>query len=105
MLFCPKCRSIMMPRAEGTKRVLACSCGYKAEAGTITISESKKKEEPRDIAAVEKDVDVRPRTEAECPKCRHTEAFAWERQTRAGDEPPTKFLQCTKCKHTWRDYK
>jgi len=25
-------------------------------------------------------------------------------QTRAADEPPTRFYRCTKCGHTWREY-
>ncbi len=104
MLFCPKCKSIMMPKHEHGKTVLACSCGYRSAGAPVTISESNKKQE-REVAVIEKDVEVHPRIEAECPKCKHTEAFTWEKQTRAGDEPPTKFLQCTKCKHTWRDYK
>lgn len=105
MQFCPKCKSLMMPKSEKGKIVLSCSCGYRSEGGSATISESAKKPEQREIAAVDREVDVRAKTEAECPKCGNNEAFAWEVQTRAGDEPPTKFLQCTKCKHTWRDYK
>jgi len=105
MLFCPTCKSIMLPKHEKGKHVLACSCGYRCDAETVKITESGKKEEKREIAAVEKEIEIHPRTEAECPKCKNSEAFTWEVQTRAGDEPPTKFLQCTKCKHTWRDYK
>ena len=41
---------------------------------------------------------------AECPKCGHRTAYFWLVQTRAGDEPETKFLRCEKCGHTWRDY-
>ena len=40
----------------------------------------------------------------ECPECGHMGAFWWLQQTRAGDEPETKFLKCVKCNHTWRDY-
>ncbi|MEM4865380.1 MAG: hypothetical protein QXY09_02690 [Acidilobaceae archaeon] len=25
-------------------------------------------------------------------------------QTRAADEPPTRFYRCTKCGYTWREY-
>ncbi|MEK6946569.1 MAG: transcription factor S, partial [Nanoarchaeota archaeon] len=34
----------------------------------------------------------------------HKTAYFWLVQTRAGDEPETKFLKCEKCGHTWRDY-
>jgi len=44
-----------------------------------------------------------PTTEAHCPKCKNDEAQWWAKQMRASDEPETKFLKCTKCKHTWRD--
>lgn len=105
MLFCPKCKSIMLPRHEGGKHVLACSCGYKCAAEKVTIAVSGAKEDRHEIAVVEKEVEVHPKVEQECAKCRNKEAYAWEIQTRAGDEPPTKFFKCTKCKHTWRDYK
>lgn len=104
MLFCPKCKSIMMPKQEKGKTVLACSCGYRSDGVAVKLSESGKKAE-REVVVVEKEVEVHPKTEAECSKCGNKEAFTWEVQTRAGDEPPTKFFKCTKCGHTWRDYK
>ncbi len=105
MLFCPKCKSIMMPKMDKGKTVLKCSCGHVQGAENVKLSERSAKTEQRDIGAVDKEVDVRAKTDAECPKCKNGEAYTWEVQTRAGDEPPTKFMQCTKCKHTWRDYK
>lgn len=45
-----------------------------------------------------------PVTDAECPKCHNKKAYYWTAQTRAADEPETKFLKCQKCGHTWRDY-
>jgi len=44
-----------------------------------------------------------PTTEATCSKCQHALAWYWLRQMRAGDEPETKFLKCTQCKHVWRE--
>lgn len=105
MMFCPKCKSILMPKQDKGKTVLACSCGYKSSGEQVKLTEGKKKEEERRIAAVEKEIEVHPKVEAECSKCKNNEAFTWEVQTRAGDEPPTKFFRCTKCNHTWRDYK
>lgn len=46
-----------------------------------------------------------PKTVKECKKCKNNEAYYWLIQTRSGDEPPTQFFKCTKCKHTWREYK
>jgi len=103
MLFCPKCKSIMMPKQDRGKTILACSCGYKGNSEQVKLSEGVKKEETRKIDVVEKEIEIHPRVEAECSKCGNKEAFAWEIQTRAADEPPTKFFKCTKCKHVCRD--
>ncbi|PIO07920.1 transcription factor S, partial [Candidatus Pacearchaeota archaeon CG10_big_fil_rev_8_21_14_0_10_35_219] len=32
-------------------------------------------------------------------------AYFWTMQTRAADESETKFYRCTKCDHTWREYR
>ena len=37
-------------------------------------------------------------------ECGLGKARFWLVQTRASDEPETKFFKCEKCKHTWRDY-
>jgi len=103
-MFCPKCGSILTPKKVGDKNVMSCSCGYKngdPEAAKIKETITKSKE----IEVVEKEDDQSlPETDAECPKCKNNKAAFWTVQTRAGDEPETKFLRCTKCKHTWRDY-
>ena len=94
----------MLPKNEGGKKVLACSCGFSQKSkGSIELKEEiKKKSLEIDIAS---DTDeTMPITDAECPKCKNDKAYYWLVQTRAGDEPETKFLKCTKCKHTWRDY-
>jgi DNA-directed RNA polymerase subunit M len=66
----------------------------------------KKKEEEKGTGIVDEEAEqkVMPVVEVECPECKNKQAYFWEVQTRAGDEPPTKFFKCTKCKHTWRDY-
>ena len=102
MFFCPKCGSLLKTRQEGAKKVLACSCGYVQRAeGTLTDAKEEKKQELE--IADEKD-ETLPLTDAECPKCKHRHAYFWTVQTRAGDEPETKFLKCEKCGHTWREY-
>lgn len=102
MLFCPKCHSIMMPKKIKDKTVLACSCGYTTDAKGIVISE-KCNAKQECIETVEK-FETRPVIDVECPKCGNKKACTWERQMRAADEPATKFFECTKCKHIWRDY-
>ena len=103
-MFCPKCGSILLPKKEGSKKVFVCS-----QHGAVDNVEQKKmtdvmaKGKP-DVEVVEKEIETLPKTDAECEKCGHKTAYFWTLQTRAGDEPETKFLKCEKCKHTWRDY-
>lgn len=102
--FCPKCKSILRPKKkdDGTN-VLACSCGYEKTGGGGTVKDIKKKDEV-EVDVVDGDIETLPITKEECPKCGNGEAYYWLIQTRAGDESETKFMKCTKCKHTWRDY-
>ena len=104
-MFCPKCSSVLLPKKEGNKKILVCSCGYKgsnAEATKITETIIKK---DKKVEVIEKsEIGILPKTKVECEKCGHDTAFFWTAQTRAGDEPETKFLKCEKCGHTWRDY-
>ncbi|MBN1792299.1 transcription factor S [Candidatus Woesearchaeota archaeon] len=104
MMFCPKCGSLLRPKSDKKKKVLACSCGYTSkEVESATIKEQVVKDE-REVAVVEENDDQLPETDAECPECGNGRARYWLQQMRAGDEPETKFLKCTKCKHVWRDY-
>jgi DNA-directed RNA polymerase subunit M len=105
MMFCPKCGSILIPKKDNGKVFFSCSCGYttKKNADTV-IKEIVRKE--KGIEAIESEPEIHPLTAGvECPKCGHNKAYYWEIQTRASDEPATKFLKCEKCKHIWRDYK
>lgn len=94
----------MIPKKEKSKTVMSCSCGYKStdkDAGKI----SEKVEKTKALEVVEKDIEILPLVEEECPKCGHGKARFWTVQTRAGDEAETKFFRCEKCKHTWREYR
>lgn len=105
--FCPKCGAILKPKKnEDDSIVLACSCGYeKAHKGSSKVKEEKKvKKDETKFGVVDADVETLPITKEECPKCGNREAYYWLIQTRSGDESETKFMRCTKCKHTWRDY-
>ncbi|HLC84353.1 MAG TPA: transcription factor S [Candidatus Nanoarchaeia archaeon] len=105
-MFCPKCGSLLMPKTIGAKKVIACSCGYKSQdTKSLAVSE-KKVVKDRDVEVVHDkgDADSLPLTKEECPKCHHGMAYYWLTQTRAGDEPETRFFRCQKCKHTWREY-
>ncbi len=39
-----------------------------------------------------------------CPKCGKKKVISWMQQTRASDEPPTRFYKCMACGYTWREY-
>ena len=105
-MFCPKCGSILLPKKVEGKNILACSCGYSSEskeAGKIKET-VKVKSSKVEVVDSEDNLKALPKMKAECPKCHNGEAYFWEVQTRAADEPATKFLKCTKCKRVWRDY-
>jgi len=94
-----------MPKKDGNKKLLVCSCGYKTkEIDKATIKETVIKKEKK-VEVIEKgELETLPKIDAKCPKCGNKTAYFWLVQTRAGDEPETKFLRCEKCEHTWRDY-
>ena len=109
MEFCDKCGSVLVPQKKGSKVVLVCrKCGKKKRPGKkgefkLSVSTGKR---PEKIVVVEKkkNFEALPKTKVLCPKCGNKEAFWWMQQTRASDEPPTRFYRCCKCKHTWREY-
>lgn len=104
MKFCPKCGSIMMPKQQNKKTVLACGCGHTEEAQSVTIKETSKHKE-KELEVIEKEPTINPIVDADCPKCKHKLAEHWEVQTRAADEPATRFFKCQKCSHVRREYK
>ncbi len=102
MLFCEKCGSLMMPK-KGKKGVFLCSCGFeKSELENSKVKEDIANKE--DIHVVDNEEDPSPLVDNECGKCGHKKARFWTVQTRASDEPETKFFKCEKCKNTWREY-
>jgi len=103
-MFCPKCGSMLVPKKKDGKTVMSCSCGYTSSDTEQAIIKEKVKDDQPEIEVIEKEIEVLPITAADCPKCGHGKAYYWLVQTRASDEPETKFLKCEKCKHTWRDY-
>jgi len=102
MEFCPKCGCVLV---EKGKKYGCPRCRYRAKS-KVKIEVSEKIQLKPQIGVIEeKDTDVFPVINAECPKCPNKEAYFWTSQTRAGDETETKFFKCTKCKHTWREYR
>ena len=102
MEFCPKCGGMIL--VDGTK-VNCGSCGTKIKKKP-KIQASEKIEKTETIAVIKEGQDeTHPIVDMKCEKCKHHECFFWTMQTRAADESETKFYKCTKCKHTWREYK
>ncbi|RLF80411.1 transcription factor S, partial [Thermococci archaeon] len=94
MKFCPKCGNIMLP--DKKRGVFVCrKCGYEEpldpEAASKYKITQKIKHEREDIPVIEQDVATLPKVKVICPKCGNDEAYWWELQTRAGDEPSTIF--------------
>lgn len=107
MEFCPKCGSMMASKEEKGKRKLVCrKCGFeKASTAKVHIVEEKVRRKPMDDVVVVREEDsAGPVVKVRCSRCGNEEAVWWIKQMRSGDEPPTIFYRCTKCKHTWRQY-
>ena len=104
MEFCPKCGSVLIKK----KNKDGCSrCGYTSKGKvklktTEKTDVSTKKEVP---VLRSKDTEVFPIITETCKKCGNNQAYFWTVQTRSGDEAETKFFKCTKCGHTWREYR
>jgi DNA-directed RNA polymerase subunit M len=94
----------MKPETKGKKKVMVCSCGFKSEEVESTTIKEKIEDNKPELAVIEKEASTHPLVDEKCPKCGHKKAYTWEIQTRASDEPATKFFKCEKCRHTWRDY-
>lgn len=101
MEFCPKCGCVLV---EKNKSFSCARCNYKAKSKVKIEATEKIGTKPEIGIITDKETDVFPVTNANCPKCQHKEAYFWTSQTRSGDEAETRFFRCTKCKHTWREY-
>jgi len=103
MIFCPKCGAILTQRRDKHKTFIGCSCGYVLKSGNVQVKEEVK---TKDVAVevVDANQEALPQVDIDCEKCSNKKAYFWMIQTRAGDEPETKFYKCTKCAHVWRDY-
>ena len=104
MNFCQKCGSILIPK-KGEKQMKCPKCGHRVRAKiNVVIKEKVNLGKEDKIEVVDKKVEVMPKTNQDCPKCKYHIAYYWTVQTRAGDESETRFFECTKCSHRWRDY-
>ncbi len=99
-MFCPKCGSIMFPR-DG--KWVCSNCGFEKsiEEKKEIVEEAKEKE----MIVISSNAENLPVDDSVvCPKCGNTGAYWMLQQTRAADEPETRFYICTKCGYRWREY-
>jgi len=93
-------------RKSGKIKFVCSSCGYVEEpTQQIVISSASKSHKDIIISDNNINISTLSKTKVECPKCGNNEAYWWMVQTRSAHEPPTTCYKCTKCVHTWRDYK
>jgi len=110
MKFCPKCGTLMRPKRKNGKVVLVCpKCGYEesgSSGGYKVKSKIKHTPKEKTIVIEGESLETLPRLKdvVYCPKCGHNEVYYWMMQTRAADEPPTRFYKCVKCGYVWREY-
>ena len=102
MEFCPKCGAVLIQKRKnyGCPR-----CNY-SSGEKVKIITSEKLEGRKQVAVVsEKEARIHPIVTETCKECKNDKAYFWTIQTRAGDEAETKFFKCTKCGHSWREYR
>ena len=104
MEFCPKCGSVLVQKG---KRDVCPRCKYSTKSKSKLRSSEKIEEKKMVNVISDKDTEVYPiiDLETQCEKCGNKKAYFWTLQTRSTDESETKFFKCTKCQHTWREYR
>tara|TARA_Y100001970_G_scaffold119580_1_gene148347 strand:+ start:387 stop:665 length:279 start_codon:yes stop_codon:yes gene_type:complete len=92
----------MLNRETGQKECKRPNCGHTEVKGEAKVTSRERQD--KEMVVTESIEGTLPTTKIICGKCKHNEATFYLRQTRAADEPTTRFYQCTKCKHRWREY-
>ncbi len=107
MDYCEDCGGLIIPEKKSQETSFKCrSCGkpHEKKGGDLKITETKEEEDRKSIDVEGKDEDELPTTDWDCPECDNQTAYWWMMQTRAADEPETRFFKCTECGHTTREY-
>ncbi|MBT4445906.1 transcription factor S [archaeon] len=102
-MFCPECSSILRPKSKGAKKILYCACGYTKDTEGESLVIKEEVEAVKEMEVVN-EMALLPKIRTICSKCENNVAYFWTQQTRAADEPETRFFKCAKCSHTWREY-
>jgi len=105
MKFCETCGNLLVVKEVIDGKGLFCrKCNEMHnldETVTINFQQNKQKE----IAVFDESDSEFPTTKILCPKCdKEVDAYWALQQTRAADEPPTRFYRCKECRYTWREY-
>ncbi|NCO84685.1 MAG: transcription factor S [Candidatus Huberarchaeum crystalense] len=111
MIFCNKCGGLCSSRKQGEKTIFVCRCcgteqtEKKGRVKACIICESIEKSEKK-VSIFNEDIETKklPTVKHGCPKCSNLKAVFWMKQTRASDEPPTRFYKCLKCGYISREY-
>lgn len=106
MKFCDGCGNILVVKTEDEGRFLFCKkCNKKFPLDETVAFSIKNGREKREVAVFDGEEPNFPTTRTLCPKCQTMEEAEWTMiQTRAADEPPTRFYRCLKCRWVWREY-
>lgn len=105
MQTCDNCGGLIVPSKKGDDTTLKCrSCGAVIQPTGEEFSLKEEHEHDEDHVTVNQPDESLPTTDEECDDCGNDEAYWWMLQTRASDEPATRFFRCTECSHTWREY-
>ena len=114
MEFCDDCGGMLVSENQEGDKVMKCrSCGKIADdtdEDDYKVTEEKE-EDPMDRLNVNdgSEESIRPTTQRECPQCSENsndkkEHEWWMEQTRASDEPETRFYKCTECGNVHKVY-
>ena len=90
----------MIPTPNGFSKCRKCGAEQRLAVEVVKTE----RETNKDIIVLEEDKPNMPTMEKECEQCGNNVCYFWLIQTRASDEPPTRFFRCTTCRHTWREY-
>lgn len=111
MAFCPNCGSTLrVQRKQGGVLYSCIKCSYVEAKGSqdtqkgSNLRPQPKRLSPEIVVTSGESGSTLPTTKAVCPSCGNGEAYWWMQQTRSADEATTRFLRCTGCGRTWREY-
>lgn len=110
MDFCDECGGMLVSEKKDGQTVMECrDCGnvQDVDGGDYKVTEEKEDDPMNHLNVNEEGGEeaARPTTERECNVCdKETEQEWWMKQTRASDEPATRFYKCRECGKVQKEY-